>query len=94
MDEYGWEIKEPTYEDIIKKFMFVLDRGERDAIVGEIEKVAEYVVALERFLEDNNINFTEEDAEKIKMRYLPDIEHRKKLFMLHFVGRIIKREGR
>lgn len=91
--EYGLETKEPTYEDIVEKFMLVLDRGERDAIIGEIEKVAEHIVALERFLEDNNMDFTEEDVKKMKMQYLPDIEQRKKLFMLHFIGRIIKREG-
>jgi hypothetical protein len=93
MFDYGLEIREPTYEDIVEKFMLVLDRGKGATIVEEIEKIGEYIVALERFLEDNNMDFTEEDAERMKRQYLSDIEQRKKLFMLHLVGRIIKKEG-
>ncbi len=91
--DYGSKIKEPTYESIIEKFMLVLEMGKREIVIEEIEKMAEYIVALEKFLEDNNMDFTEEDAKKMKMQCLPDIEKRKKLFMLHFVGRMIKREG-
>ncbi len=87
------EIKEVTYEDV-KEFMdTVLNKAPHHAIIEELEDTAEYVVILEKILEENGIDFSDEVILEKKIENSAWVEDQKRLFLLHFAGKIVRREG-
>lgn len=87
------EAKEVSYEDV-KEFMnTVLDKAPNYAIVEELENTAEYIVILEKILEENGIDFSDEVMTQKKIENSSWVEDQKRLFLLHFAGKIVRREG-
>ncbi len=86
-------IKEVTYEDV-KEFMdTVLNKAPNHAIIEELENTAEYVVILEKILEENGIDFSDEVILEKKIENSAWVDDQKRLFLLHFAGKIVRREG-
>ena len=87
------EIKEVTYEDV-KEFMdTVLNKAPNYAIVEELENTAEYVVILEKILEEHGIDFSDDVILQTKLENNSWVEDQKRLFLLHFAGKIVRKEG-
>ncbi len=87
------EIKEVTYEDV-KDFMdTVLSKAPHTAIIEELENTAEYVVILEKILEENGVDFSDEVILEKKIENSAWVEDQKRLFLLHFAGKIVRKEG-
>ncbi|GEM_PF-1447616 len=87
------EIKEVTYEDV-KEFMdTVLNKAPNYAIVEELENTAEYVVILEKILEEHGIDFSDDVILQTKLENSSWVEDQKRLFLLHFAGKIVRKEG-
>jgi len=87
------EIKEVTYEDV-KDFMdTVLNKAPNYAIVEELENTAEYVVILEKILEEHGIDFSDDVLLQTKLENSSWVEDQKRLFLLHFAGKIVRKEG-
>ncbi len=86
-------IKEITYDDVLGFLDVILKKGVRHAIVEELEDVAEYIISLEKLLEENKIAFDDNEMKRLKFDYESEIKDKKKWFLLYFASKIVKREG-
>ncbi len=87
------KIKDVTYEDV-KEFMnTVLNKAPNYAIVEELENAAEYIVILEKILEEHGIDFSDDVISQTKLDNSSWVEDQKRLFLLHFAGKIVRKEG-
>ncbi len=85
--------KDVSYEEV-KDFMnTVLKKAPNYAIIEELESMAEYLVILERILEENGIDFSDEVILQQKIQNSSEVENQKRLFLLHFAGKIVRKEG-
>ncbi|AHF98015.1 MAG: hypothetical protein ACP5PO_05645 [Desulfurella sp.] len=86
-------VKEPTQEDVVDAINMILDKAPKWAIVEELEEIAEYILILEKALEKNGIALDKNDMNEIKFEDEEEFKKEKKWLLLHFVGKIIKKEG-
>ncbi len=86
-------IKEITYEDVVNFLEVILKKGSHHAVIEELEDLTEYMIALEKLLEENRIAYDDEEIKKVKFDYEDEIKEKKKWFLLYFAGKIVKREG-
>jgi len=86
-------VKEPTEQDVIDSINMILDKAPRWTIVEELEEIAEYILILEKALQRNNIVLDKNDMNKLKFEDEEEFKKEKKWLLLHFVGKIIKKEG-
>ncbi len=86
-------VGETTYEDV-KEFMdTLLTKSPHHIIIEEFEKIAEYVVLLEKILDEKEIDFSEDILYSKKAENFDEIEDQKRLFLLHFAGGIVRKES-
>ncbi|WP_025209909.1 DUF2018 family protein [Hippea sp. KM1] len=81
------------YEEVKQFVETVLDKAPHYAVVEELENVAEYVVLLEKLLEENGIDFSDEVLKEKKILNQAEVDDQKRLFLLHFSGKIVRKEG-
>ncbi|WP_022670161.1 hypothetical protein [Hippea alviniae] len=91
-ESYG-ETSETTYEDVKEFVNTVLDKAPHYAIIEELESIAEYVVLIEKILDENGIDFSDEALYSKKAEDPRYVDEQKKLFLLHFAGKIVRKEG-
>ncbi len=87
------EIKEVTYDDVKEFIDTVLNKAPHHAIIEELEDTAEYIVILEKILEENGIDFSDDVVLEKKVENSAWVEDQKRLFLLHFAGKIVRKEG-
>jgi hypothetical protein len=92
-DEGLEPVKEPTEEDVVDAINMILDKAPKWTIVEELEEIAEYVLILEKALQKNSIALDKTDMNKLKFEDEEEFKKEKKWLLLHFVGKIIKKEG-
>ncbi|MGB9755745.1 MAG: hypothetical protein ACPLXO_02570 [Desulfurella sp.] len=92
-DEDLEPVKEPTEEDVTEAIKMILDKAPKWTIIEELEEIAEYILILEKALQKNNIVVDKDDMNKIKFEDEEEFKKEKKWLLLHFVGKIIKKEG-
>jgi len=85
--------KETTYDDVLEFLETVIKKAPKHTIVEELEGMAEHIVILERLLEEKDIDFGDEEFYKRKFKFGEEIEEEKRLFLLHFAGKIVKKES-
>ncbi|AEA33849.1 DUF2018 family protein [Hippea maritima] len=88
-----FEQSNADYEKVKEFVETVLDKAPHYAVVEELENVAEYVVLLEKLLEENGIDFSDETLQMKKYENTTEIDNQKRLFLLHFSGKIVRKEG-
>ncbi len=96
MNIIGEELKpveEPTEEEVFDTITMILDRGSHSAIVEELEEIAEYILSLEHLLEEHGIEYDNNHLRRIKVEQGEEFNKEKKWLLLHFAGKIIKKEG-
>ena len=86
-------IKEVTYENVREFIDTVLTKEPHYTIIDEFENLAEYVVILEKILDENKINFSDDVIYSKKIDNLEEVEDQKRLFLLHFAGSIVGKES-
>ncbi len=86
-------IKEITYDDVLDFLDVILKKGVRHAVIEELEDITEYIISLEKLLEENKIAFDEDEMKRIKFDYEDEIKEKRKWFLLYFASKIVKREG-
>lgn len=86
-------IEEPTYQDVLDSLDMILEKGLRWAVIENLEATADYILALEKFLDEKKLVFDEDELKRIKIDYEKELKEEKKWFLLHFAGKIIKTEG-
>ncbi len=86
-------IKEITYDDVLDFLDVILKKGVRHAIIEELEDMTEYIISLEKLLEENKIAFDDSQMRRLKFDYENEIKDKKKWFLLYFASKIVKREG-
>ncbi len=86
-------IKEITYNDVLDFLDVILKKGVRHSIIEELEDLTEYVISLEKLLEENKIAFDDNEIKRLKFDYEDEIKDKKKWFLLYFASKIVKREG-
>ena len=87
------DIKEPTYDDVRNFIDTMLTKAPHHIIIEEFENLAEYVVTLEKILDEHEIDFSDDVIYSKKMGSLKEIEDQKRLFLLHFAGKVVRKEG-
>ncbi|WP_035587933.1 DUF2018 family protein [Hippea jasoniae] len=87
------QIGQASYEEVVEFIETVLNKAPHHAIIDELEKTAEYVVLLEKLLEENGIDFSDETLFAKKIENTAEIDNQKRLFLLHFAGKIVRKEG-
>lgn len=92
--EEGLEpVKEPTYQDVLDSLDMVLQNAPKWAVKEEIENLAEYILTIEKLLEEHDIEITDEDMKRVQFDNEVELKESKKRLLMHFVGKIIRREG-
>ncbi len=86
-------IKEITYSDVVEFLDVILKKGSHSAVIEELEDLTEYMIALEKLLEEHKIAYDDDEIKRIKFDYEKEIKEKKKWFLLYFAGKIVKREG-
>ncbi len=86
-------IKPIKYDDVLHFLEVILKKGVTHPIVEELEDIAEYIIMLEKLLEENSIAFDDEELKRVKFDYESEIKDKKQWLLLYFAGRIVKREG-
>ncbi len=89
---YG-ETSETSYEDVKQFLNTVLNKAPHHAIIEELESIAEYVVLIEKILDEHGIDFSDEALYDKKIEDPRYVDEQKKLFLLHFAGKIVRKEG-
>ncbi len=59
----------------------------------KIEETAEYIVLLEKLLEENGIIVDDDLLKELKKRYFDELKEEKRRFLMQFAGEIIREEG-
>ncbi len=86
-------IKPIKYDDVLEFLETILKKGVTTPIVEELEELAEYIISLEKLLEENNIPYDVQEMKRVKFDYEDEIKDKKQWFLLYFAGKIVKREG-
>ncbi len=86
-------IREISYEDVLRFLDVILKKGSHHAVIEELEDLVEYMISLEKLLEENRVGFDDDSIKRIKFDYEDEIKEKKKWFLLYFAGKIVKREG-
>ena len=86
-------IKPIKYDDVLEFLETILKKGITTPVVEELEELAEYIISLEKLLEENKIAYDDEEMKRIKFDYEEEIKDKKQWFLLYLAGKIVKREG-
>ncbi len=82
-----------SYDDVISFLEVILKKGVTHSIIEELEEVTEYIIKLEKLLEENKIAFDDKELKRLHFDYESEIKKKKQWFLLYFAGKIVKREG-
>jgi hypothetical protein len=81
------------YDDVIEFLGVILKKGATHSIIEELEGISEYIIMLEKLLEENKIPFDDDELKRLKLDYEAEIKDKKQWLLLYFAGKIVKREG-